>query len=362
MTTVSGGGVPSSSMTLPERKIGRGTSWKVVFWFCVPELVPGMVVLGMRPVFPPVLPPGGRLVPVPEPEPPDGGAVVAGGAVCWPEACGRRKTDAAARAIESVLEKGVMDTSRDWDYYATPPRTAPGVSVLTVRSRGGEDLAALPTVVRIESRRNVLMKTPLVTAGTALILLLAGCSDAPKIAEKKAPPPAAEPVTGQSALYKMYQVARTWAPDLEVLKMVSMQMPDVKAEPGKAPAWEATFVSVSRGKARSYTFSVVEGEGNLHKGVFAGIEEGWSGPRGVTKPFTIQAVKTDTDAAYKEALANKGADYEKKNPGKPITFLLEKNNKFPDPSWRVIWGESVGTSNFSVYVDCSTGAFQEIFH
>ena len=206
------------------------------------------------------------------------------------------------------------------------------------------------------------MKQLNATAASVLILVLAACSEAPKTAEKKAPPPPPEPVTGQSALYKMYQVARSWAPDAEVLKLASIQMAGVKAEPGKAGAFEATFVSASRSKARSYTFSVVEGEGNLHLGVFAGTEQGWAGPSGITKPFTIQAVKVDTDAAYKTALENKGADYDKKNPGKPITFLLEKSNKFPDPSWRVIWGESAGTSNFSVYVDCSTGAFQEIFH
>ena len=204
------------------------------------------------------------------------------------------------------------------------------------------------------------MKRLTAFAGCALLLLLAACSEAPKTVAKKAPEAPPEPVTGQSALYKMYQVARSWSPDLEVMKMNSLPMPGVKSEPGKAGAWQATFVSASKGKARSYTFSVVEGEANLHKGVFAGLEEGWSGPRGVTKPFTIQAVKVDTDAAYKTALENKGADYDKKNPGKPITFLLEKNDKYPDPSWRVVWGESVGTSNFSVYVDTATGNFQGI--
>jgi hypothetical protein len=204
------------------------------------------------------------------------------------------------------------------------------------------------------------MKTRIVTAGSALLLLLAACSEAPKTAEKKAPPPPPEAITGQSALYKMYQVARTWAPDIEVLKMTSIQLPGIKAQPGAAGAWEATFVSASRGNARSYTYSVIEGEGNLHKGVFAGLEEAWAGPRGVTKPFNIQAVKKDTDDAYKAALENKGADYDKKNPGKPITFLLEKNNKFTDPSWRVIWGESAGTSNFSVFIDTATGDFQEV--
>jgi hypothetical protein len=206
------------------------------------------------------------------------------------------------------------------------------------------------------------MKLRFITACSALLLLLTACSEAPKTAEKKAPPPPPEAITGQSALYKMYQVARTWAPDLEVLKMISMQLPGVKAEPGKAAAWEAVFVSAARAKSRSYTYAVIEGEGNLHKGVFAGLEESWAGPRGVSKPFNIQAVKKDTDDAYKVALEHKGAEYDKKNPGKPITFLLEKNNKFTDPSWRVIWGESVGASNFSVYVDTATGDFQEVMH
>jgi len=58
----------------------------------------------------------------------------------------------------------------------------------------------------------------------------------------------------------------------------------------------------------------------------------------------------------------KGAEYDKKNPGKPIIFLLEANNKFPDVSWRVIWGESVGTSAFSVFVDASTGGYLETMH
>ena len=97
-------------------------------------------------------------------------------------------------------------------------------------------------------------------------------------------------------------------------------------------------------QARTYTYSIVEGEGNLHKGVFAGAEEGWSGPRGGKSPFLMLAVKVDTDAAYKTALANGGAD-DKKNPGKPISLLLEKVTKHPDPVWRVIWGESAATSN-----------------
>jgi hypothetical protein len=193
-----------------------------------------------------------------------------------------------------------------------------------------------------------------------LVLALAGCSESPTtVATKKEPEKAPEPITGQSAIYRMYQGARAWAPDAQALKMNSMLLSEVPDVPrGKAAAWQATFVSRTRAQARSWTYSIVESAGNLRQGTFAGLEEGWSGPRGVNTPFPMMAVKIDTDAAYKTALSQ-AAEYDKKNPGKPITFLLEKVNKHPNPVWRVIWGESVGTSNFSIYVDASTGEFKE---
>jgi hypothetical protein len=192
------------------------------------------------------------------------------------------------------------------------------------------------------------------------LLLLTSCSESPTApAAKKEPEKPPEPIAGQSALYKMYQVARSWAPDAQVLKMNSIVLSEVPTVPrGKAAGWEATFTSAARSQARSYTYCIVESQGNLHKGVFAGLEEGWSGPRGVTAPFPIMAVKIETDAAYETAL-KQGADYDKKNPGKPISWLLEKQNKYPDPVWRVIWGESAGTSNFSVLLDASTGEYKE---
>ena len=83
---------------------------------------------------------------------------------------------------------------------------------------------------------------------------------------------------------------------------------------------------------------------------------GWSGPHGTQKPFLIAAVKTDSDEVYKTAL-KKGADYDKKHPDMPIVFLLEKTDRFPNPAWRVIWGGSAGTSNFSIFVDASTALY-----
>ncbi len=202
-----------------------------------------------------------------------------------------------------------------------------------------------------------------IALGCALALALVGCSETPatKAPVKKAEEKPPEPVTGRDALYAMYRPARSWATDIEVLKLDSIHLPEVKAEPGKAAAWRATFVSPGKGKARSWTYSVVEGEGNLHKGPFAGLEEAYSGPRGVTKPFNIQALKTDSDAVYQTALKQKqAAEYEKKNPGKRISFLLESTKKHPDPTWRVIWGDSASSSNFSVVVDATTGGYLEI--
>jgi hypothetical protein len=192
----------------------------------------------------------------------------------------------------------------------------------------------------------------LILAAAPLLLLSPGCSEAPPPPKKEVAPP--EPVKGRVALYQMYNAARGWVPDVQVLRLNSIDIPEVKRERGKAAAWQASFVSPSSGRARSYTYCVIESVGNLHKGVFAGLEE--SARPGTAKPFLIAALKTDSDEVYQTAL-KKATEYEKKNPDKQISFLLEKTDQFPNPAWRVIWGESVGTSNFSVFVDASTGAY-----
>lgn len=198
---------------------------------------------------------------------------------------------------------------------------------------------------------------------SGLLLLLTACSEQPATSARKEPPKPPEPITGQSALFKMYQVARTWDPRALVLKMESMHSSDIPEVPSKSGIWGATFTSPTLGRLHSYSFSLVEELPSLHKGVFQVADEVYTGPKGVTKPFLIAAVKADTDAAYETAKSQpKAVEYDKKFPGKPITFLLEKNDRFPDPVWRVIWGESVGTSNFSIFVDASTGEFLEIMH
>jgi hypothetical protein len=210
------------------------------------------------------------------------------------------------------------------------------------------------------------MKKFLLASGASLLLALAGCSDAPKPAENRtadsAPSGNLEPVTGQSALFKMYQLARAWAPDSQVLKLNSTHLTDVpESKDGKAGGWEAVFTSVEKGKARSFTYSLIDEGETLHKGAFAGQEMSWSGSTGVTQPFLIAAVKIDTDKAYNVA-KQRAADYARTNPNMPITYLLEKDSKHTDPVWRVIWGTSAASSAMSVFVNATTGDPLETMH
>ena len=193
-------------------------------------------------------------------------------------------------------------------------------------------------------------------------LLLAGCSEQPT------PPAAAnqeeakpEPATGQSALFKMYQVARNWAPDAAVLKMDSVRVEGVADQPGKSAGWEAVFTSEQKASSHAFPWYAVDQEPTIHKGVFAGSEENYSSAHAETMPFLIADVKIDTDAALATAKGKEEA-FEKKNAGQPVIYLLEKSSKFAHPAWRVIWGESVSTSSFSVFVDAFTGTFLEIMH
>jgi hypothetical protein len=198
----------------------------------------------------------------------------------------------------------------------------------------------------------------LLLACAAVVVIATGCSSEPPRQTKKADETPPEPVTGQSAFWKMYPVARTWAPDVQALMLRNIPLEQIKAEPGKAGAWEATFVSASKQQSRVYTYSVIEAGGNLHKDVFHGLAEAWAGPRGQQRPWPVQAFKVDSDKAW-EVAKGESAEYMKKNPDKPINFLLEQTPRHPELAWRVIWGDTIATSNYSVYVGASTGKYLE---
>jgi hypothetical protein len=183
-------------------------------------------------------------------------------------------------------------------------------------------------------------------------MTLASCSSAPP--KPKEPEKPSPPVTGRQAFQQTFPSARTWAADAQPALLQSINLTEVPTKDGKAGAWQAIFISPSRGQARMYTWSAADAPGNLHKGVFAGSQE----PIGDHKPFLVVALKTDSDQAYQIAVQH-ASEYLKKNPGKPVVMLLEMNSRFPDLTWRIIWGQSVGASEYSVFVDATTGKFLE---
>jgi hypothetical protein len=191
-----------------------------------------------------------------------------------------------------------------------------------------------------------------------LLLMQAACSGQSKKELEKATEPASppKPVTARFAFQRMYLQARGWAADAQPLRISDISLKEVASEAGKAAAWRATFVSAQLGKSRSYSYSVVESPGNVYEGVLPGREESWSGSSGQARPFLHQMLKVDSDAAY-VAAANESKPYLKKNPNVPVHFLLEYTPRFPNPAWRVFWGETLGSSSHSVFVDGSTGRY-----
>lgn len=173
---------------------------------------------------------------------------------------------------------------------------------------------------------------------------------------KKAPPKPAEPISGKKAFYNTYAVARMWSSDVMPIKIESLNIPEVKPVDGKFGAWRMTYVSMTKKRMKVLTYSVVESEGNAHEGVFSPGETAWGGPTGQEQPFLIQAFKIDSDAAVKTALEKSEAT--KKDPQLPVAGMhLEFLKRFPNPVWRVYFGESVGGASAQAFVDTTTGAF-----
>ena len=206
------------------------------------------------------------------------------------------------------------------------------------------------------------MRKKLLLAATAVaaVAAMTACSEAPtpteikkaEVETQKEPPKPPEPVAAQTAFYEMYKPARTWAPDLLVLSLISNEVSSMKSEDGKFPMWTAVFVSPSRREARTFTYSVVDDGAAIHKGVSVGGSEPWSGATPKSSPFQTTGFVINSDAAYKTAYA-KAEGWVKKHPGKKVAFSLGSAARFPAPVWFVIWGDT--KSGYAVYVNATTG-------
>ena len=199
-----------------------------------------------------------------------------------------------------------------------------------------------------------------VTAVAAVVAMTA-CSEAPtpteikkaQVETKQETAKPSEPVAAQTAFYEMYKPARTWAPDLLVLSLISNEVPSMKSADGKFPMWTAVFVSPSRREARTFTYSVIDDGANIRKGVNVGGAEPWSGATAKSSPFQTTGFAVNSDAAYKAAYA-KAEAWVKKHPGKKVAFSLGSAARFPAPVWFIIWGDT--KSGYGVYVNATTGS------
>jgi len=187
------------------------------------------------------------------------------------------------------------------------------------------------------------------------MLALAGCSSAPEPKAAKKPP---EPVTGLHALYGMYTHARLWAQDLQVVMLTSIAITDVKAERGKAAAWQTVLASPSLGQKRTYTTSVFDASPSLREGIFADAPTAITSD---TRPFLLAGAKIDTDQAWETAFKH-GEEFDKKFPGQTISFILELSRSINEPIWRVIWGDNPAGSSLVVVIDASTGQYVQTMH
>ena len=199
-----------------------------------------------------------------------------------------------------------------------------------------------------------------VTAVAAVVAMTA-CSEAPtpteikkaQVETKQETAKPSEPVAAQTAFYEMYKPARTWAPDLLVLSLISNEVPSMKSVDGKFPMWTAVFVSPSRREARTFTYSVIDDGANIRKGVNVGGAEPWSGATAKSSPFQTTGFAVNSDAAYKAAYA-KAEAWVKMHPGKKVAFSLGSAARFPAPVWFIIWGDT--KSGYGVYVNATTGS------
>jgi hypothetical protein len=192
----------------------------------------------------------------------------------------------------------------------------------------------------------------------ACVFFLTSCSPTPKASPKSeteaAKPSVPEgPISGKAAFWEMYKSAHAWATDLVPLTLQSQAVSGVKNESGKAAMWKATFGSLRKHEARTYTYAVAAQAPDIAKGVSVGLALPWSGPTQSALPFDTADFSVDSDGAYQTALAQ-AADWVKRHPGKEPSLAMGNASRFDGPVWLVHWGDQ--KSGYAVYVSAKSGA------
>jgi hypothetical protein len=64
----------------------------------------------------------------------------------------------------------------------------------------------------------------------------------------------------------------------------------------------------------------------------------------------------DSDKAW-EIAKEHGKKYAQEHPNMPVSYTLEADLKTNAPVWRVMWGTSAATSDYSVLIDAQSGEY-----
>jgi hypothetical protein len=190
------------------------------------------------------------------------------------------------------------------------------------------------------------------------VILLTACSDDPRPQAKSKENEPLPPLTGRQALQQTLGPARAWAADSQPLRVRSMNLENIKSADGKAGLWEIVYISQARSRARRFVWSAIDSGESLHQGVFGEHDEAWTGFSGNERLIPTAALMVDTPEALKTAMSKSGEYLKKDGPKPPVSYALEATSRFVNPVWRVMWGNTASTAQWSVFVDASTGQYR----
>lgn len=206
------------------------------------------------------------------------------------------------------------------------------------------------------------MRKSITVAGLGVLatLLMAGCAGSGTApAAKNAPEPstvsAATPeiISAKTAFWPMYKAARSWSPDVVLIRLTAKSLPGFKNESGKAAVWEAAFGSPSLHQYRLFTNSIAAVPPNIFKGVRGGLAMAWGGETRDAMAIDLTQFNVDSDAAFQTGSGLAG-DWLKKNPNRELaSFDIGQTYRFQGPVWYLQWGDK--KAGYSVLVDANSG-------
>lgn len=205
------------------------------------------------------------------------------------------------------------------------------------------------------------MRKSVVAAAVAALsmVLMLGCgSTSVTPAAKTAAEPdktvseAPQIITAKSAFWPMYKAARSWAPDVVLVRLTAKTVPGYTNQAGKAGMWEAVFGSPALHQYRIFTYSIVAVPPSIFKGVYGGLAAPWGGETRDAMAIDLSQFNVDSDTAYQTG-AGFATDWLKKNPGKELASLeVGQTYRFQGPVWYLLWGDK--KSGYNALVDANS--------